>query len=124
MRNTAAPLRRTGLTICRAPPSGLSITTQSPLWMPRLAAVVDELAGRGVTLTGREVLKTAPRGVPADHPRIALLRHKGLVTWQRWPVGAWLGTRKAKDRVVDFLRASAPVQDWLDTHVGAPVDAR
>ncbi len=87
---------------------------------PPLAAAVETLAAGGITLTGREVLKTAPRGVPADHPRIALLRHKGLVTWRRWPVAAWLGTAKAKDRVVGFLRASAPVQDWLDTHVGAP----
>jgi len=39
------------------------------------------------------------------------------VTWKQWPVAAWLGTAKAKDRVVDFLRQSAPLNDWLEKHV-------
>ena len=63
-------------------------------------------------------LKTAPRGFPKDHPRIELLRRKGLATWQRWPVAPWLGTARAKDRIVRFLEASKPVHDWLDRHVG------
>ena len=33
-------------------------------------------------------LKTAPKGYPKDHPRIELLRYKGLVAWQQWPPGA------------------------------------
>ena len=32
----------------------------------------------GVTVQGHGALKSAPRGYPADHPRIALLRYKGL----------------------------------------------
>lgn len=68
-------------------------------------------------MTADETLKTAPRGFPKDHPRAELLRHKGLVTWKRWPVGYWLGTSQAKKRVVDFLRASAPLNEWLATHV-------
>ena len=40
------------------------------------------------------------------------------VTWQEWPVGAWLGTSKAKQRVIRFLHASQPMQGWLDAHVG------
>jgi uncharacterized protein (DUF2461 family) len=63
-------------------------------------------------------LKTAPRGFAKDHPRIELLRLKGLATWRRWPVAAWLGTARAKDRIVQFLEASKPVSDWLDQHVG------
>ena len=38
------------------------------------------------------MLKTAPRGYPKDHPRIELLRYKGLITWRTWPPGPWLGT--------------------------------
>jgi len=72
----------------------------------------------GLDVTARESLKTAPRGYPKDHPRIDLLRQKGLIAWQEWPVGAWLGTRKAKDRVVGFLDAAAPLRAWLDRHVG------
>jgi hypothetical protein len=63
-------------------------------------------------------LKTAPRGFAPDHPRIDLLRHKGVVMSKSWPVGAWLGTKKAKDRVVTALDAGRPLRDWLDRHVG------
>jgi uncharacterized protein (DUF2461 family) len=65
-----------------------------------------------------DVLKTAPRGYPKDHPRIDLLRHKGIAMMKTWPVGAWLGTQKAKDRVVETLRAGVPLNDWLARHVG------
>ena len=63
-------------------------------------------------------MKTVPRGYPKEHPRADLLRYKGLVTWKQWPVGAWLGTAKAKDRIVEFLRDSVPLNDWLAKHVG------
>jgi uncharacterized protein (TIGR02453 family) len=83
-----------------------------------LAALVSKARAAGLEATGHEVLKTAPRGYPKDHPRIELLRYKGLITWREWPAGAWLGTRRAKDRVVEFLRASKPISQWLRTHVG------
>lgn len=63
-------------------------------------------------------LKTAPKGYPKDHPRIDLLRYKGLVAWRQWPVAAWLGTAAAKRRVVEFLRTTRPLHDWLENHVG------
>jgi uncharacterized protein (TIGR02453 family) len=63
-------------------------------------------------------LKTVPRGYPKDHPRAALLRHKSLVAKRDWPVGAWLGTARAKQRVVDVLRRARPLHEWLDEHVG------
>lgn len=69
-------------------------------------------------MTGRGTLKTAPRGYPTGHPRIALLRHKGLFAWKEWPPGAWLGTPAAKDRVVTALTVTRPLAAWLDTHVG------
>lgn len=72
----------------------------------------------GLQVMGHDELKTAPRGYPKDHPRIELLRYKGLVTWREWPAGAWLGTRRAKDRVVEFLAASQPIERWLATNVG------
>ena len=82
-----------------------------------LAKIVRATARRGIEVTAHETLKTAPRGYPKDHPRAELLRHKGLVTWKRWPVGSWLGTSQPKKRVVDFLRASAPLNEWLASHV-------
>jgi uncharacterized protein (TIGR02453 family) len=84
----------------------------------QLIALVDELRGAGIEVTAHDVLKTAPRGYPKDHPRIELLRHKGLIAWKQWPVAAWMGTAKAKDRIVGFLRAAGPLNRWLDKHVG------
>jgi uncharacterized protein (TIGR02453 family) len=83
-----------------------------------LEAIVVKARAAGLTVTGHEVLKTAPKGYPKDHPRIELLRHKGLIAWREWPVEAWLGTRRAKDRVVGFLRHSKPLNAWLASHVG------
>lgn len=84
----------------------------------QLTGVIAAAAAAGIEMTGHEVLKRAPRGYPNDHPRIELLRNKGLIAWRQWPAGAWLGRAVAKTRVVDVLRAAAPLNDWLDAHVG------
>ena len=84
----------------------------------QLVRIVDELRGAGIEVSAHDVLKTAPRGYPKDHPRIELLRHKGLIAWKQWPVAAWMGTAKAKDRIVEFLHAAAPLNGWLGRHVG------
>ncbi len=83
-----------------------------------LAAAISGVTRRGISVHGHDSLKTAPRGYPADHPRIELLRHKGLVAWQEWPAGPWLGTAAARDRVAGFLAAARPLSAWLDAHVG------
>jgi uncharacterized protein (TIGR02453 family) len=83
-----------------------------------LVALVASTRAEGVEVTAHESLKTAPRGYAKDHPRIDLLRMKGLIVWRGWPVAPWLHSRKAKTRVVDLLRASRPIADWLDEHVG------
>jgi uncharacterized protein (TIGR02453 family) len=83
-----------------------------------LAAIVAKVRKAGMQVVGHDVLKTAPKGYAKDHPRIDLLQQKGLVAWQQWPVEPWLGTRKAKDRVVKALRTSVPLNEWLRKHVG------
>lgn len=83
-----------------------------------LTHLVAEAGRHGIDVHGPDALKTAPRGYPKDHPRVELLRYKGLITWREWPPADWLDTPLAKDRVVGFLHDSAPVQDWLDRHVG------
>jgi uncharacterized protein (TIGR02453 family) len=83
-----------------------------------LESIVAALRDGGYEVGAHEVLKTAPKGYARDHPRIELLRHKGLVMSTWWSVGAWLGTRKAKDRVVVALHAAGPLRQWLDRHVG------
>src|SRR5665811_589899 len=83
-----------------------------------LARIVQDGQEAGLTITAASSLTTAPRGFPKDHPRIELLRMKGLVTWKDWPVEPWLATAEAKDKVVEVLRASVPLVEWLEFHVG------
>jgi uncharacterized protein (TIGR02453 family) len=90
----------------------------------QLEDVIAGLAKQGIDVHGRDSLKSAPRGYAADHPRIELLRHKGLVAWKEWPVEPWLATAAAKQEVADFLIASRPLNDWLAQHVGPADDAR
>jgi uncharacterized protein (TIGR02453 family) len=83
--------------------------------LERLAA---EIRRHGIDVSGHDLLKSAPRGYPKDHPRIEFLRSKGLIAWKSWPAGAWLGKPSAKHRVVEFLRTTHPLNDWLEVQVG------
>jgi uncharacterized protein (TIGR02453 family) len=83
-----------------------------------LEKLVAEAARGGIEIVGHDRLKRTPRGYAAEHPRADLLRHKGIVAWKSWPVAPWLGTPAAKKRIVEFLRATTPLKDWLATHVG------
>jgi uncharacterized protein (DUF2461 family) len=83
-----------------------------------LAKVIASLEEQGIGVQGRDTLKTVPRGYPKDHPRLELLRHKGLVSWKEWTPAAWLGTPAASDRIVSFLRSVRPLREWFSDHVG------
>lgn len=83
-----------------------------------IETIIAKLEKSGVEIHGHGTLKSAPRGYPPDHPRIALLRHKGLTSWQHWEPEPWLRTASAADRVVSFFRASAALCDWLTSNVG------
>ncbi|HEX6930858.1 MAG TPA: DUF2461 domain-containing protein [Streptosporangiaceae bacterium] len=83
-----------------------------------LAAIVAGLTAGGCSMIGRDVLKSAPRGFSAEHPRIELLRYKGIAAFRQWPAEPWLATAAAADRVREFLRGARPLNGWLDAHVG------
>jgi uncharacterized protein (TIGR02453 family) len=83
-----------------------------------LAAEVERLRAAGLEVAGSQSLKTAPRGYRKDHPRLDLLRCKGLICWRHWPVAPWLHTGKARDQVAGVLRTAAPLHHWLDRNVG------
>lgn len=85
---------------------------------PQLVKLVDATRKKGLQVEGHDALKTAPKGYPKDHPRIELLRQKGLITWKQWPVAAWLGTAQAKKRIVDVFVEAKPLNAWLDKHIG------
>jgi uncharacterized protein (TIGR02453 family) len=92
-----------------------------------LVGIIERLTAGQVEVGGSSSLKSAPRGYPKDHPRIELLRHRGLIAWRHWPAAPWLHTAAAQQRVVKFLRLTAPLHAWLDDHVGpttAPSAAR
>ena len=82
-----------------------------------LEAAIATMEKAGIEIHGHGTLKSAPRGFPADHPRIGLLRHKGVTSWQHWTPGPWLATAEAKDRVLTFLQASVPLVSWLTANV-------
>lgn len=86
----------------------------------RLEELITGIRDRGVEVVSRDSLKTAPKGYRPDHPRIELLRHKGLIAWKEWPVEPWLATAGAKERVAGFLADARPLSDWLSQHVGGP----
>jgi uncharacterized protein (TIGR02453 family) len=84
----------------------------------KLAGIVAAIRARGADVMGHGALKTAPKGYPKDHPRIELLRFKGIAAWHQWPAGPWLGKATSKDRVAALLRDAEPLNAWLRTQVG------
>ncbi len=85
---------------------------------PQLEAAIAGVRQAKIEVAGIDALKTAPKGYPKDHPRVELLRNKGIIASKHWPAAAWLGTPAAKKRVVEVLRAGRPLCAWLDDHVG------
>jgi uncharacterized protein (TIGR02453 family) len=83
-----------------------------------LERVVAALVTAGFEVGG-DTMSRAPRGYPADHPRVELLRHRSLVASRHWEPAPWLHTRSALTRVRDAWRAIVPLNDWLRTNVGA-----
>jgi uncharacterized protein (DUF2461 family) len=92
-------------------------------------AVLDDAQGEalrahlaGVVRAGLELgepaLKTAPRGMPRDHPRVDLLRFKDLIAGRRLAPGPALATREALEFVAGTWRAVGPLNAWLDARVG------
>jgi uncharacterized protein (TIGR02453 family) len=81
-----------------------------------LVALVEDLRKKGYDVSGQE-LKRVPPPYPRDHPRGDLLRHKRLIYWKRWPVGPWIATVKAKERVATAWRDGAALEAWCSRYV-------
>jgi len=100
------------------------------------AAVADDAAGPaleralatahdGGVQTYGEALKTAPRGYPRDHPRVALLRHKALFGGRRLAPGReGIAAPAALEHARATLAACHQMNAWLHEHVGADAAAR
>jgi uncharacterized protein (TIGR02453 family) len=85
---------------------------------PEFAQLVDRAQRSGLELWG-ESLVTAPRGYPADHDRIELLRRKSLAIGRTLKFGRGIGRERGLEFVTETWRAAAPVTGWLDENVGA-----
>jgi uncharacterized protein (TIGR02453 family) len=83
-----------------------------------LGGLIDAARAGGLAVGGQR-LKTRPRGIDPDHPRLELLRHRSLVLSRQWEPARWMGGPDEPDRVVrESWRAMTPVIDWLAHAVG------
>jgi uncharacterized protein (TIGR02453 family) len=79
----------------------------------KLAKQVRELEKKGFSTSAGEELKAAPRGVDPAHPRIDLLKKKGLVvSFPPIPSGAITG-RGLVDWAAPLAKRAAPLVSWL-----------
>ena len=82
---------------------------------PQLEKLLAKLAKQGWEIGG-DVLKTAPRGYPADHPRIELLRHKSLTLTRSHGFEPVIHTADLLDAVRRDWRQVTPLLDWVGQH--------
>ncbi|MER6446394.1 DUF2461 domain-containing protein [Streptomyces venezuelae] len=76
-----------------------------------LAAIAGRLEDQGFTLGG-DRLKSRPRGVPADHPRLGLLRHRTIDAGRRIGPDDGLHSARAGELVRETWRLVRPLLDW------------
>ena len=77
-----------------------------------LERILAGLERRGWERRG-EKLRTTPRGWPADHPRIDLLRHKSLAMSRCYGFEDVIHTAVLLDRVRADWRSARPLVEWL-----------
>jgi uncharacterized protein (TIGR02453 family) len=85
---------------------------------PALAEATAAAARDGLDIEG-DALRTAPRGYARDHPRIELLRRKSIIAGAPLPGARGIGRDAALEHAAGCWRAAAPLNAWLDEHVGA-----
>ena len=83
-----------------------------------LGRIVAGITAQDITIIGHDQLKSAPRGYPADHPRIDLLRYKGLAAYQEWPVEPWLARQPPQTGSRSSCRRRGRSPAGSTTHVG------
>jgi uncharacterized protein (TIGR02453 family) len=87
-----------------------------------LQRITGALTAEGYALEGA-ALKTRPKGVDPDHPRLDLLRRKEIMALRRIGTPPWLESPEALDHVREHWAAIRPLTEWIVTHVG-PADDR
>src|SRR6188768_2891052 len=68
---------------------------------PEVERIAAALVKKGYSIGAMDELKTAPRGYAKDHPRVELLRRKGLIMSKRWKTAKWMQTKAVVARVTE-----------------------
>lgn len=77
-----------------------------------LAAIVGRLEASGYGIHG-DALKRAPRGVDPEHPRVELLKRKGLFASAHHEPGEWMYQPTVLERIVKVFADAEPLSKWL-----------
>ncbi|MGM7647035.1 DUF2461 domain-containing protein [Nocardia sp. JW2] len=99
----------------RPAPSALAVlraTIDDDVRGRELEGILAAITAAGFDLGG-EQLKTRPKGYPADHPRIGLLRHKSLIVRRDYGAPDWLETPAGVTEVRRAWNELRPLIEWL-----------
>jgi uncharacterized protein (TIGR02453 family) len=83
-----------------------------------LERIVEDLRAADFAIAGR-TMKTRPRGVAADHPRLELMRHQNLSGWREPSAPDWMFGPEVVDHVAADWDSLRPLVEWLDANVGS-----
>jgi uncharacterized protein (TIGR02453 family) len=83
-----------------------------------IASLVADAQRSGYEVGAIDELKTAPRGYDREHPRIDLIRRKGLMLSKNFGAPKWIHTKQVERRVRECWTGAGDVCAWLDAHVG------
>jgi uncharacterized protein (TIGR02453 family) len=83
-----------------------------------LVKIVGTIRKKGYLVGTHDTLSSAPRGFPADHPRIDLLRMKDIHAGKMIEPGTVLASRKALAAVKKIMADVQPLGDWLRREIG------
>ena len=78
-----------------------------------LESMVAGIRRRRDWTVGGDQVRSAPRGWPADHPRIELLRHRSLIVGRSYGFGERIQTRRLLTDVRRDWRTARPIVDWV-----------
>jgi uncharacterized protein (TIGR02453 family) len=78
-----------------------------------LESMVEGIRRRRDWTVGGDQVRSAPRGWPADHPRIELLRHRSLIVGRSYGFGERIQTRRLLTDVRRDWRTARPIVDWV-----------
>ena len=81
-----------------------------------LESMVEGIRRRRDWTVGGDQVRSAPRGWPADHPRIELLRHKSIIASRVIGFEPVIHTPKLLDLVRKDWRATRPLVEWAQQH--------